>query len=73
MAEGIIFIQDLPEVALDANGATLSYYSGETHYIRRYPRYLWRRFIEIEMRRLNAFEIAERAERNVVEIGKAGH
>lgn len=59
MAEGIIFIQDLPEVALDANGATLSYYSGETHYIRRYPRHLWRAFVEREMARLNDWEAAE--------------
>lgn len=68
MAEGIIFIQDLPEVALDANGATLSYYSGETHYIRRYPRHLWRRFLEIEMARLNKWEAAQRGE--VVPIPK---
>ena len=60
MCRSVVFIEDIPEVVLDASGAKLSYRSGGEHYCRRYPRHLWRRFLETSIRQLNAFEVAER-------------
>ena len=62
MAEGCLFIEELPDVILDAYGARLSYESAGVLYLRRYPRGLWRRFLERELMRLHEWEAAERHE-----------
>lgn len=67
---GILFVEHMPDVQLDPGGATLEYVSGDTHYRRRYPRHLWRKFLEREVRRLNEFDRAERGE--VVAMEKRG-
>lgn len=68
MCRGLIYISEAPTVTLDASGATLEYQSGNETYVRRYPRPLWRRFLEREIRRLNEWEAANRGE--VVPMGK---
>lgn len=73
MCEGIIFVAEMPDVELDATGATLSYTSGGTLYQRRYGRAMWRKFLECETRRLNQFDFAERAERAIVEMRRVEH
>ncbi len=70
MPGGCVFIEELPEVTLDAYGAVLRYSSGNEAYVRRYPRYLWRKLLEREIRRLNAFEVAEQEARTVVQIAR---
>jgi len=64
----VVFVQEVPEVELDASGASIVYRSGGQAYPRRMPRSLWRRFLESEIRRLNAWEREHRSE--VVAMGK---
>ena len=71
MCRSVVFIEDIPEVTLDASGAKLSYKSGGEHYCRRYPRHIWRRFLEREIIRLHDWEIANRG--NVVDLRRADH
>jgi len=59
MAGGCVYIKTLPDVELDPHGAELSYESAGEFYVRRYPRHLWRTFLEREIVRLNAYEAAE--------------
>lgn len=68
MAGGCVYIKTLPDVELDPHGAELSYESAGEFYVRRYPRHLWRTFLEREIRRLNEWEAANRGE--VVAMGK---
>jgi hypothetical protein len=53
---GVVFIEELPDVCLDAAGARLEYRSGGEHFIRRYPEILWRAFIAREARRLEEWD-----------------
>lgn len=72
MCRGTVYIDTIPEVRLDATGATLEYTSGGETYRRRYPRALWRRFLEGEIRRLNEYEARERCEVLRLERGESG-
>lgn len=56
MPKALVYIAEPPVVTLDASGATLEYRSGGETYMRRYPRPLWRRFLEREIRALNEWE-----------------
>lgn len=69
--QGIVYIEEPPVVTLDASGATLEYRSGNATYIRRYSRHLWRRVLETEIRRLNEWETAARA--NVLPMDRRRH
>jgi hypothetical protein len=69
----VVYIEEAPEVVLDAHGAKLSYCSGGEMFVRRYPRGLWRFFLEREIRRLNEFEAAERESRKVVRVRTRAH
>ena len=71
MCRGTVYIDTIPEVQLDATGATLEYTSGGETYRRRYPRALWRRFLERELIRLRDWEITNRP--SVVDLRGAGH
>lgn len=67
----VVFVQDLPEVELDASGASIVYRSGGQEYPRRMPRALWRRFLERELLRVEQWEAAQPD--NVVEMRSGNH
>lgn len=71
MCEGLVYISELPVVHLDPTGTTLEYTSGAATYRRRYPRHLWRAFLEREILRLHDWEITNRG--SVVELRRPGH
>lgn len=62
----ILFIDQLPVSAFDEHGVSLHIGSGEFVRRERWPRSLWRKHLETEMRKLNEWEIAERADRGRV-------
>lgn len=72
----IRFIDKLPIVAIDREGIGVVAVSGDESMRFRLGRGLWRKFLETEIRRLNEWEIAERAERGRVipmERRRGGH
>lgn len=62
----IAYLEQMPVTALDGEGAFILIRSGDLTYRFRMPRSLWRKILETEMRRLNEFELAERADRGRV-------
>lgn len=63
---GIFFIDRLPVVGIDGEGVNVAVASGELTRRERWPRSLWRKHLETELRSLNEYEIAERADRGRV-------
>lgn len=62
----IAYLEIQPVVALDADGVGSVVRSGGAVWRFRFSRAYWRKFLECELRRLNEFEIAERADRGRV-------
>jgi|GEM_PF-5796576 len=56
----IIYFENLPVIAIDADGIGGCIASGTSKSRWRCSRSLWRKFLETEIRRLNEFEQAER-------------
>lgn len=70
----IRFIEVLPVVSIDAEGVGITARSGDETMRFRMPRSLWRKYLETEIRRLNEWEIAERAERGrVIPLERRSH
>jgi hypothetical protein len=61
-----VFIADMPDAGLRGGNAHLTYRSGGSAFELVFPRPIWRRFLEREIRRLNAAEDAEQG--RVVEM-----
>jgi len=59
-------VDSVPEVQFENRDVIVTYASGGERYVRRCSRYLWRRLLEREIRRLNEFEIVEQCD--VVEL-----
>ena len=59
----ICWIEKLPIVAHDELGTSVLIASGDDIRRERWARSLWRKHLESELRRLNEYEIAERADR----------
>lgn len=73
MPNGIAYIDRIPVVAIDGEGVTISYGSGECTWTRRMPRSLYRKMLESNIRHLNEYEIAERMDRGrIVPFEKRG-
>jgi hypothetical protein len=69
MCRGVVYIETLPDVDLDDDGARLEYSSGGEDFFRRYPEPLWRAFLEREIGRLEDFDAARA--RKVVRLRKS--
>lgn len=57
----ISFVNHQPVVSLDAEGVDVLLKSGDKEFRGRCSRSLWRKFLEVEIRRLNEWEMVERA------------
>lgn len=62
----IRYIEKLPVVSIDENGIGVIACSGDETMRFRISRSFWRKLLETELRRLNEFEMAERADRGRV-------
>ena len=62
----IKYVEILPVVAIDGEGVGGATCSGDETSRWRCSRSLWRKFLETEIRRLNEWELAERAEKGRV-------
>ena len=71
MGSHCAFIEEPPVATIFPNRVRLVSRSGDETYTRIFERGVWRRFLEAEIRKLNEYELAERAERKVV--GLRGH
>jgi hypothetical protein len=69
----VSYVEEAPVAEILPNKVRVTVKSGDDVCIRVMERSVWRRFLEVEIRRLNAYEAAERAKRKVVKIGKRGH
>lgn len=57
----ISYIDQPPIVAIDGEGVDVLLKSGTREFRGRCSRSLWRKFLELEIRRLNEWEVVERA------------
>ena len=69
----ILFIAEQPKVIIEPDGIKTVARSGNEIYERRFTRATWRRFLETAIRQLDDYEVAERAERQVVNFRKERH
>lgn len=72
MPRCMAFIEEQPVAKIYPTRIVMEARSGEERYIRVFERSVWRRFLETEIRKLNDYEVAERAERKVVGMRASG-
>jgi hypothetical protein len=68
-----IWVEKQPTVEFDEGSVRITYSSGTDVYRRRVSRAWFRRYLEANLRKLNAYEEAERAKPKVVRMQKRGH
>jgi hypothetical protein len=74
MAEkAVVYLEVQPVVTVDGEGVKIVYQSGGETYVRRCTRAFFRKHCETSLRKLNAYEEAERAKPKVVRMRKPGH
>jgi hypothetical protein len=69
----VTYVDEQPVAEITPNCVRVTVRSGDEVCVRIMPRSLWRRFLETSIRQLNAYEVAERAERKVVKMVKSRH